>query len=257
LDEMDNLVTRGKKTLSELSIINSELNTAKVSMIGILNDPAFTELLDTRVKSSLSEEEIKFPPYNANQLQDILTQRAEIAFNKSVIKRGVIPLCAAFAAQEHGNAMLALDLLRTSGEIVEGKNLDVITVEHVRLASEKIETDWIAEVVKILSLQLKIVLSCLLSTNRERNKGPFTSGEVYNIYLRLCSNLGIKASSPRRVQDVISELDILGLINAVKVSKGKYGNTREISLCVPEVLLQLLLVEDPRLKAISNIKVTA
>ncbi len=255
LDEVDKLATKGDGALYNLSRINSELNNAKVSMIGISNDLTFTERLDPRVRSSLGEDEIIFPPYNANQLQDILGERAEIAFNESVIKEGVIPLCAAFAAQEHGDARRALDLLRVSGEIAERTKSDVVTEEHVRLATEKMEASRIVEVVKTLPLQSKIVLSSVLQLSKEKNKRRFASGEVYNMYRRLCNHLGMEPLTQRRVTDFVSELDILGLINAVVVSKGRYARTKEISLSVPEVLVQPILLEDYKLRAISNIRV--
>ncbi len=255
LDEVDKLAGKGDGALYNISRINSELNNAKVSMIGISNDLTFTELLDPRVRSSLGEEEIIFPPYNADQLQDILGERAGIAFNESALDDAVIPLCAAFAAQEHGDARRALDLLRVSGEIAERAKLDVLTEEHVRLASEKIEANRIVEVVKTLPLQTKIVLNSVLLLNRERNKRRFSSGEVYNMYRRLCSHLNMEALTQRRVTDLVSELDILGLINAVIVSKGRYGRTKEISLSVAEESVQPVLLEDYKLKAISNIRV--
>jgi len=255
LDEVDKLAGKGDGALYNISRINSELNNAKVSMIGISNDLTFTELLDPRVRSSLGEEEIIFLPYNADQLQDILGERAEIAFNKSALGDAVIPLCAAFAAQEHGDARRALNLLRVSGEIAERTESDVVTEEHVRLASEKIEANRIVEVVKTLPLQTKIVLNSVLLLNRERNKRRFSSGEVYNMYRRLCSHLNMEALTQRRVTDLVSELDILGLINAVIVSKGRYGRTKEISLSVAEECVQPILLEDYKLKAISNIRV--
>ncbi len=255
LDEVDKLAGKGDGALYNISRINSELNNAKVSMIGISNDLTFTELLDPRVRSSLGEEEIIFPPYNADQLQDILGERAEKAFNESALGDAVIPLCAAFAAQEHGDARRALDLLRVSGEIAERTKLDVVTEEHVRLASEKIEANRIVEVVKTLPLQTKIVLNSVLLLNRERNKRRFSSGEVYNMYRKLCSHLNMEALTQRRVTDLVSELDILGLINAVIVSKGRYGRTKEISLSVAEESVQPVLLEDYKLKAISNIRV--
>jgi cell division control protein 6 len=255
LDEVDKLAGKGDGALYNISRINSELNNAKVSMIGISNDLTFTELLDPRVRSSLGEEEIIFLPYNAHQLQDILGERAEIAFNKSALGDAVIPLCAAFAAQEHGDARRALNLLRVSGEIAERAESDVVTEEHVRLASEKIEANRIVEVVKTLPLQTKIVLNSVLLLNRERNKRRFSSGEVYNMYRRLCSHLNMEALTQRRVTDLVSELDILGLINAVIVSKGRYGRTKEISLSVAEECVQPILLEDYKLKAISNIRV--
>jgi cell division control protein 6 len=63
LDEIDKLVKKsGDETLYNLTRINSDLKNAKVSMIGISNDLRFTHFLDPRVLSSLSEEEIVFPP---------------------------------------------------------------------------------------------------------------------------------------------------------------------------------------------------
>jgi len=255
LDEVDKLASKGDEALYNLSRINSELNNARVSVIGISNDLTFTELLDPRVKSSLGEEEIIFPPYNADQLKDILKERADTAFNDSVLDDAVIPLCAAFAAQEHGDARRALDLIRVSGEIAERSGSKRVSEEHVRLASEKLETNRVEEVVKTLPLQSKILLDSVIVLNREKNKRRFSSGEVYNTYRRLCNHLGMEALTQRRVTDLVSELDILGLINAVIVSKGRYGRTKEISLSVPEACVQPVLLEDFKLKSLADIKV--
>ncbi len=255
LDEIDKLASKGDEALYNLTRVNGELNNARVSLIGISNDLTFTDLLDPRVTSSLGEEEIIFPPYNADQLKDILYARAEIAFEHDTLADSVIPLCAAFAASEHGDARRALDLLRVSGEIAERARVKQVTEEHVRQASERLEMNRVAEVVKTLPLQSKIVLSSVLTLSKEKNKRRFSSGEVYTMYRRLCNHLGMDALTQRRVTDFISELDILGLVNAVIVSKGRYGRTKEISLSVPEECVQPVLLEDYKLKAISSIRV--
>ena len=124
LDEIDKLVKKsGDDTLYNLTRINSDLKNSKVSIIGISNDLSFKDFLDPRVLSSLSEEEIVFPPYNAPQLVDILAQRSDAAFMKDAIAEGVIPLCSALAAQEHGDARRALDLLRISGELADRRRI--------------------------------------------------------------------------------------------------------------------------------------
>ena len=255
LDEVDKLASKGEEALYNLTRINSELNNARVSLIGISNDLTFTDLLDPRVKSSMGEEEIIFSPYNAEQLKDILYARAAKAFNASVLAEAVIPLCAALAAAEHGDARRALDLLRVSGEIAERSGAQSVCEEHVRLASDKLEMNRVVEVVKTLPIQSKIVLCSVLVLSRERSKRRFSSGEVYNMYRRLCNHVGVDALTQRRVTDFISELDILGLVNAVIVSKGRYGRTKEISLSVPEECVQPMLLEDYKLKAISSIRV--
>lgn len=247
LDEVDKLINKGDDILYNLTRINSDLKKAKVSLIGITNDLKFTEFLDPRVKSSLGEEEIIFPPYDANQIRDILHQRAEMAFKPGVLEEAVIPLCAAYAAQEHGDARRALDLLRVSGELAERAKILKVKESHVRQAQEKIETDRVVEVVKTLPTQSKLVL---LSTVHLSNNGGcnITTGETYNIYRNMCKLIGIDILTQRRVTDLISELDMLGIINATIVSKGRYGRTKEICLSVPTESTKRVLFEDYRLK---------
>jgi cell division control protein 6 len=252
LDEVDKLARKGDEALYNLLRINSELDKARVSVIGISNDLTFSELLDQRVKSSLGMKEITFPAYNADQLKDILTERAVMAFNYSALDDAVIPLCVALAAKRNGGAKRALDLLRISGEIAEQAKSKKVSEEHVRIASEKIEASMV-EVVKTLPLQAKILLSTVLTLMREKNERSFISGEVYNMYRRLCDHLDLEMVSQRRLRDLISELDFLGLINAVVVSRGRYGRTQEISLNVPEELIQPVLFAEHELEALSNI----
>ena len=149
LDEIDKLIKKsGDDILYSLTRINTELSRAKVSIIGISNDLKFKEYLDARVLSSLSEEEVVFPPYDANQLRDILMQRAEEAFYEGVLDDAVVPLCAALAAREHGDARRALDLLRVAGEIAEREGASKVTERHVWKAQEKIEQDTMEEVIR-------------------------------------------------------------------------------------------------------------
>ena len=257
LDEIDKLVEKsGDDTLYNLSRMNSELQNSKVSIIGISNDLKFTDFLDPRVKSSLGEEEIVFPPYDANQLRDILQFRADIAFKPGALTDEVIPLCAAFAAQEHGDARRALDLLRTAGELAERGQSDTVEERHVRQAQEKIELDRVVEVVRTLPTQSKIVLyaTILLEKNGARN---VNTGEVFNVYKQLCAHTEADILTQRRVTALISELDMLGIVNAVVVSKGRYGRTKEISLSVPIEETEMVLRSDSRFSDLEEFTPTA
>ena len=252
LDEIDKLVEKsGDDTLYNLSRMNSELDRSRISIMGISNDLKFTDFLDPRVKSSLGEEEIVFPPYDANQLRDILQHRADTAFKPDALTDDVIPLCAAFAAQEHGDARRALDLLRTAGELAERSQAEIVAEKHVRQAQDKIELDRVVEVVRTLPTQSKIVLFAviLLEKNGVHN---INTGEVFNIYKRLCEEIDADVLTQRRVTDLISELDMLGIVNAVVVSKGRYGRTKEMGLSVPVEETEAVLLSDSRLGDIEN-----
>ena len=252
LDEIDKLVEKsGDDTLYNLSRMNSDLQNSRVSIIGISNDLKFTDFLDPRVKSSLGEEEIVFPPYDANQLQDILEQRAEIAYIDGVLEDEVIPLCSAFAAQEHGDARRALDLLRTAGDLAEREHTDNVTEDHVREAQEKIELDRIVEAIQTLPTQSKLILLSIIKLE-ERGSTKINTGQVFNIYKQICNEIGADVLTQRRVTDLISELDMLGIVNAVVVSKGRYGRTKEISLSVPPEETKSVLISESRLEPVQD-----
>jgi len=232
LDEIDQLVKKtGDEFLYNLTRINSELKNAQVSIIGVSNDLSFTDYLDPRVKSSLSEEEIIFSPYNAVQIQDILRERSKKAFRKGVLQEGVLQKCAAYAAREHGDARRALELLRISGELAEREGKEIISVKDLDLAEEKIEKDRILDVVTTQPKQHQIVLKAVLELHLKKRNNLVT-GEIYELYRTHCQKNHLRPLTQRRISDILAEFDMLGIINAKVISKGRYGRTREISLAL-------------------------
>jgi len=249
LDEIDQAVKKiSDNFLYNLTRLNSELSNTQIVIVGISNDLRFLDSLDPRVRSSLSEEEIIFPPYNALQLQDILKKRSEMAFIKGSVSSSALSKCSAFAAREHGDARRALDLLRVAGELAERAGEGKILVEHIDKANAKIERDKILDIISTQPKQFQAVLHSIVSLEDEgggktqkslfkgdRNK--IFTGDVYNYYKELCSRIGLEDLTQRRVGDIIAEFDMLGIINASVISKGRYGRTKEIKLAVPENIL--------------------
>jgi len=200
-----------------------------------------------------------FPPYDAGDLTDILNQRVEIALRPNSIDEEVIPLCSALAAQEHGDARRALDLLRMSAELAERSRDPRITKKHVRLAQNKIEIDRIIEVVRTLPTQSKLLLLAVLLQEKHNKKtdtkGAITTGEVYEIYKGLCKKTRTDILTQRRITDLISELDMLGIITARVISKGRYGRTRDIKTSSSTEDIMKILREDDLFEELSEYKI--
>ncbi|MDY6776628.1 MAG: ORC1-type DNA replication protein [Candidatus Nanohaloarchaea archaeon] len=233
LDEIDALVKKiGDSFLYNLTRINDDLEDTKVSIVGISNDLNFTEYMDSRVKSSLSEEEIIFSPYNALELKEILLQRTEDAFHEGALDDGVISKCAALAASEHGDARRALDLLRVAGELAERSNESKVTIEFVDRAQEKIEKDRLKETIRSQPKQSKLLLYVILENYDGDSK--LATGDIYSEYKDEANDAGMNVLTQRRVSDLIAELDMLGVINAKVISKGRHGRTRQISVDLSE-----------------------
>ncbi len=236
LDEIDQLVKKiGDGIIYNLTRINADLKRAQLCIIGISNDLIFSNTLDPRVKSSLSEEEIVFPPYNAVQLQQILKNRAHDAFRTGCLDTGVVEKCAAYAAREHGDARRALELLRVAGEIAERERSSTVTITHIDQAEEKLEKDRIVDIIKTQPKQFHTTLQAILLLCSTR-KSVFT-GDVYDVYKKVCKHTGQRSLTQRRISDIIAEMDMLGIINAKVISKGRFGRMREICLGLTDALI--------------------
>lgn len=236
LDEIDNLVSRaGDDLLYNLTSLNTVLRNARCCIIGISNDLHFTQQLDPRVNSRLSQEDLVFHPYGALEIQDILNERVETGLREDVLEGGVLELCAALAAQEHGDARRALDLLRISVQKAEQRAQARVDPKHVRLAQSQLEYDQVTPVLKSLPLHQKVVLFAII-LNEENGLRNISTGEVYRTYADACMKIGVEPLTPRRISSLLNELDTLGLIMARNVSKGRGGRSKQVNSAIPKAI---------------------
>lgn len=248
LDEIDSLIQKaGDEILYNLTRINPELKQSEITIVGITNDLTVMDSVDARVKSSLNEEEIVFLPYNAVQIQDILNDRALLAFVEGVLNEEVIPKASAYAAREHGDARRALELVRFAGELAEREGKEKVESYHIDNADKKTEKNRIIDIIKSQPKQFQLVNYAIMKTSMNMKQNvvtnsktlviePTTTGEVYDYYNRIAKQLNVPTLSLRRVSDIIVELDVLGIINFRIVSKGRYGRTRFITIGLPKSL---------------------
>jgi len=253
LDEIDQAVKKiSSDFLYNLTRLNSELSKSQICVVGISNNLTFLDEIDPRVRSSLSEEEIVFPPYNAIQLQEILGKRAKMAFKEKVVEEGVIAKCAAFAAREHGDARRALDLLRVAGELAERSNSDKIKLVFIDEANSKIEKDKILDIIRTEPKQFQLVLYSIIKLSERRKEStqktfnssdssridPIFTGDLYNSYQELCRVTKSDILTQRRVSDILQEFDMLGIVNLTVISKGRGGRMREIRLAISKGIIE-------------------
>ena len=232
LDEIDILLDKDGD-----GILYTLTRTDNVSVLSISNYLDFKNLIKSRVTSSLNDKEIVFPPYGANQLSDILSERAQLAFNEGVLDSDVIPLCSAMAAKEEGDARYALDLLKNAGELALDEDSDNVTGKHVRMAKDRIEHNKVIEIIQTLPLQQQRVLESILNLTKQDEE--ITSGKLYDEYKELSKK---DAVTYRRIFDFINELELLGIISTNTISRGRgKGRTNIIKLQCDETLLETTL----------------
>jgi len=239
LDEIDFLIKKhGDGTLYQMTRANERLKRGSLGLIGISNDLNFKDLLDPRVLSSLSEEEIVFPAYSVEELKAILKERTKKGFHDGSVSDVAINLCAAMAGLEHGDARRAVDLLRVAGEVAEREGASIVDEKHVRIAEKKIEQDKVSETLRKLPIHEKLVVCSVMMSEK-----GFT-GDVFDKYSALSKKLGLEPVTQRRVGMIISELDMQGLISARVASQGRYGRTKKISLAIQPSVVKDVFKED-------------
>lgn len=211
LDEVDNI--GGDDTLLyqlPRARSNGNVEAARVGVIGISNDLAFRENLRAEVKSSLAEVNIRFPPYDAGELEQVLAQRADAAFYDAALAEEVVPLCAAYGAKDGGDARKALDLLRAAADLARADNAETVTAEHVEEARRELEREEVMDGIADLADQHKLVLYALV-TLQAAGETPARSQDIYERYAELCKSAPHDARTTRRVRDFLGEIEGLGI----------------------------------------------
>ena len=230
IDEIDYLAEliqkTGKDVLYQITRANERLTTGSLTLIGVSNDLTFKERLDPRVISTLSEEEIIFTNYNLPQIREILDARIEVAFDDGVISDAALNLCSAMAGRESGDARRALDLLRVAAEIAERSQVPTVTEEHIRMASEKIEENKEVVALRSYPLHEKLLILAIMKSSE------ISTGEVYSTYKSLCKDIRQKELTQRRVTQMLSEIEMSGIISGRIVHQGTHGNTKKFRITV-------------------------
>jgi archaeal cell division control protein 6 len=230
IDEIDylaQLVSKtGKDILYQLTRANERLNQGSLTLVGISNDLTFKENLDPRVISSLGEEEIIFTNYDRDQIYKILEERIKEAFIPNSVEESALNLCAALAAAEHGDARRAIDLIRVAGEIAERQQSDKVTQDHVREASLKIEENKEETSLKSYPLHEKLVILAIMKA------GGSSTGEIYSSYKGLCKVVGRDELTQRRITQMLSEIELSGIITGRLVHQGIHGRTKKYKLTI-------------------------
>jgi len=207
-DEIDQLTKDlGDEILYSFTRADSFLRNIKLGVVGISNNIFFTDKLDPRVRSSLSEIEIMFKPYNAIQLREILLQRAKLGLQPNSYEIGVISYIAAISAREYGDARRAINLLRLAAEIAESKGKEKITIEDAKEAIEMEEMDKVKLAIDNLPTQSKLILLAIAKLRES------SLGKAYDQYSKLAQEFNISPVTFRRFVEIINDLEMLGLVS--------------------------------------------
>src|ERR671912_241612 len=236
LDEFDVLLydKRGKPSdfIYKLLVMEEKLREKGHLMctVAISNNVMSDYEIDDRVRSRIGTSEVFFEPYTQQAVLAILKDRAAKAFSGSVDSE-IMQYCADQSSQEHGDARRAIDLLRVAAEIA-GKRGEKITKVHIDAALAQLQRDRVSTTLSSASYHLKLAATALARISYLTQEVWHSTSTVYNQY-RLILGKDIKPLTYRRIAELLTELENMGLVISYTSSKGRHGYGTQYKLVVP------------------------
>ncbi|MBI4177227.1 MAG: AAA family ATPase [Candidatus Aenigmarchaeota archaeon] len=189
LDEVDHL---------ESPEILYDVSRSGAGLICISNNPYALSGVDDRIKSSLQVEGIEFAAYTADQMADIIGQRAKYGLAPNAIARDEIKMVARMC---NGDARVGIEMLRKAALIAEAENKRKVSTDHIRKAfneakfmrKTKIESrlnDDETEILKIIRSADRINANGIYEQYAKKVASPVT-GRAVRKYLQKFAKLGL------------------------------------------------------------------
>jgi cell division control protein 6 len=245
LDEMDKLKT--ENTVLELSrAVEDRKIDVPLGVIVISNRIGYIEDFQARVESSFDPKDIQTGPYDANTLREIMESRSR-AFRDGALSSGVIPKAAALAAQEHGDARKAMQILRHAGELAARREENTVTEDHVQEARREAEKNRFGETLQNATNQEKLMLLALAQLTLDAERTRFKQSLHYDQYVALAKALEMNVLSQRRLRDLVKGYALLEVLETERRNFGFEGGIHRLNrlLVNPEIVREVILLDHP------------
>ena len=130
-------------------------------------------------------------------------------------------------------------MLNVAGKTAELNQDNSITDKHVRLAAQRIEIDKESQQLNAFSLHEKLLVITIMKTPN------ISTGDIYSAYKSLCKITCQNELTQRRVTQMLSEIELSGLISGRMIHQGIHGNTKKFNLTIsPDLVKNTLNPEE-------------
>ncbi|MCR8453853.1 MAG: AAA family ATPase [Crenarchaeota archaeon] len=209
--------------------------------------------LDPATRASFIHEKIFVKPYNPNELLEILKYRVELAFKPNSISDENIRYLANFVAnQASGNARIAIDLLRLSGEIAEQQRASEIKPEHIRVAIEEYALLPTLDLEKLMGLELHKLLVLLSAVRALKNsdKAYVTKAIAQQHYREICAEYNEKPRKSTQIWRYLKEIhhELSGIVELEVSGKNQRGRSTRILINAPLEVFEKSIMKVLRMK---------
>jgi len=230
LDEADVLLKRsGSDLIYTFTRFDEESPGPKASLsLMLISQKNVFPLMDAASVSTFKRTNVvTLDEYDREELKDIISDRAELAFYPGTVQEDSTDLISDIAS-ERGDARFAIELLANSGMLADEEGVEEVTPEHVRFAKAETYRTITEEKLGELDKSKKVAL---LAIARKMKKSAYiNTGEAEDAYAVVCEEFGEKKRGHTQFWKYIKDLNALGFIDTKISGEGVVGKTTLISL---------------------------
>ncbi|MFC6722835.1 orc1/cdc6 family replication initiation protein [Halobium palmae] len=255
LDEIDKLGEDSTEVLSKLSRSEEAGKTGcYIGVLAISNKTDYTDAPDERVASSFQDDPMVFPPYDADQISEILERRAD-AFKEGALSDDVIPLAAALAARDHGDARRALDILRTAGKLAKKTGDKQVTTDHVNQADEYSDINRSIKLIQSGTPHARYALFALAYLTKTKLDDSFRTTEIFDVYKQIAPAVGSDPVTHQRILELMKKWSLPEITENYHTGGGKSeGSYREHRLLHDsEIVMNAAISSEERKEVIDQL----
>ena len=233
LDELESLIqNEGSDPLYNLSRIQEDrINAPKrLSLICILRQPEHLENLDPSTRSTLQRNIIRLDNYSESQLEEILSDRVNLAFMDGTVPTQTLLLIAELGNSERGNARYSIELLWRAGKYADALEMREVTPECVRNAVTSVYPVVRRDMIHEFSLHQKLFLLGIARYFKQTDSAYVSMGEAEEAYDLACEEYGQKSRGHTQIWKYVKALSTAGIIQTMVSGIQQRGKTTLISL---------------------------
>ena len=233
LDELESLIqNEGSNPLYNLSRIQEDRIDApkRLSLICILRQPEYLENLDPSTRSTLQRNIIRLDNYSESQLEEILSDRVNLAFMDDTVSTQTLLLIAELGNSERGNARYSIELLWRAGKYADALEMREVTPECVRNAVASVYPVVRRDMIHEFSLHQKLFLLGIARYFKQTDSAYVSMGEAEEAYNLVCEEYDQKSRGHTQIWKYVKALSTAGIIQTMVSGIQQRGKTTLISL---------------------------
>ena len=203
---------------------------AKLSLLLVCRNKDWMRIENERILSRLNEK-IRLKPYDFEESMQILQYRSELAFKENVIDDELLIMISQIVV-EHKNMRHGIEILRKSGLYCDKEELNFITADIIREASDDVYPTFRNDIIDELKdqelLALYGITRSLINTDT-----PFTLvDDAYEEYKVICESYSVEPHVKMSFRKYIRQLNQLKIIasKTVRIEDATRGRHLEITL---------------------------